>query len=131
VGLREVRTHEPHDYQNLITAIFETDARSRTVAGTVFGRNLPRLVTLDGFRFDALPRGELVLVSNDDRPGIVGMIGTLLGEHHVNIAHMSLGRDRAGGQAIAALSIDSPLPSGMLEQLRERPGILWVRAVHL
>jgi D-3-phosphoglycerate dehydrogenase len=131
VGLREVRAHEPHDYQNLITTIFETDARSRTVAGTVFGRNMPRLVTLDGFRFDALPQGELLLVSNDDRPGIVGMIGSLLGEHQVNIAHMSLGRDRAGGQAIAALSIDSPLPAGVLEQLRQRPGILWVRAVHL
>ncbi|MGH9868917.1 MAG: phosphoglycerate dehydrogenase [Candidatus Polarisedimenticolia bacterium] len=131
VGLREVRTREPHDYQNLVTTVFESDVRTRTIGGTVFGRNIPRIVTLDGFRFDALPRGTLLLVSNDDRPGIVGRVGTLLGESQVNIAHMSLGRDRAGGQAIAAISIDTPLPDGVLRQLEQSPGILWVRTVTL
>ncbi|HKY33215.1 MAG TPA: phosphoglycerate dehydrogenase [Candidatus Polarisedimenticolia bacterium] len=131
VRLREIQATEPHDYRNLIATVFESDAGRRTIAGTVFGRNLPRVVTLDGFRFDVRPEGELLLVSNDDRPGIVGMVGTLLGEHQINIAHMSLGRDRAGGQAIAVLQIDTPLPGDLAAELRSRPGITWVRAVSL
>ncbi|HZI94438.1 MAG TPA: phosphoglycerate dehydrogenase [Patescibacteria group bacterium] len=131
IRLNEVRTTEPQDYMNLITAMFESDSKRQAIAGTVFGRNLPRIVRLDGFRFDAMPEGELLLVSNDDRPGIVGMVGSLLGFHQVNIAYMSLGRDRIGGQAIAVINIDSPLPEAVAEELRARPGILWVRTVRL
>ncbi len=131
IRLDEVRTSEPQDYINLITAVFETDAKRQAIAGTVFGRNLPRIVRLDGFRFDAMPQGEILLVSNDDRPGIVGMVGSLLGENRINIAYMSLGRDRAGGQAIAVINIDSPLPAPLADALRARPGILWVRTVSL
>jgi len=131
IRLNEVRTSAPQDYMNLITTRFETDERSLTVAGTLFGRSMPRLVRLDDFRFDAVPEGELLLVSNDDRPGIVGMLGSLLGENQINIASMSLGRDRAGGKAIAAINIDSPLPAALASDLRARPGILWVRTVSL
>jgi len=131
IRLNEVRTSEPQDYINLITAVFDTDVKRHAIAGTVFGRNLPRIVRLDGFRFDAMPEGELLLVSNDDRPGIVGMVGGLLGAHQVNIAYMSLGRDRIGGQAIAVINIDSPLPDGAEAELRSRPGILWVKTARL
>jgi D-3-phosphoglycerate dehydrogenase len=129
--LREVRSRASHDYQNLITTIFRSDQRSRAITGTVFGRNLPRIVALDGFRFDALPRGALLLVSNDDRPGIVGRIGTLLGDNRINIAHMSLGRDREGGQALAAISVDTPVPPEIASKLQATPGIVWVKSIHL
>ncbi len=131
IRLNEVRTTEPQDYMNLITTIFESDAGRQEVAGTVFGRNIPRIVRLDGFRFDAAPEGHLLLVANDDRPGVVGNVGTLLGRHQVNIAHMSLGRDRVGGQAIAIIEIDTPLPEAVAEELRSYPGILRVRTVSL
>jgi D-3-phosphoglycerate dehydrogenase len=131
IRLNEVRTTEPQDYINLITTVFESGARRQAIAGTVFGRNLPRIVRLDGFRFDAMPEGELLLVSNDDRPGIVGMVGSLLGAHQVNIAYMSLGRDRIGGHAIAVINIDSSLPAAVGDELRGMPGILWVKTVRL
>lgn len=131
IRLNETRTTESQDYANLITAVFESDTARQAIAGTVFGRNMPRIVRLDGFRFDALPEGELLLVSNDDRPGIVGMVGSLLGDHNVNIAYMSLGRDRIGGQAIAVIHIDTPLTPALAAELRSRPGILWVRTVRL
>ncbi len=131
IRLNEVRTTEPQDYINLITTVFESGARRQAIAGTVFGRNLPRIVRLDGFRFDAMPEGELLLVSNDDRPGIVGMVGSLLGAHQVNIAYMSLGRDRIGGHAIAVINIDSSLPAAVADELRGMPGILWVKTVRL
>lgn len=131
IRLSETKSSEPQDYINLITVIFDTDRRRRAIAGTVFGRNLPRIVRLDDFRFDATPEGELVLVSNDDRPGIVGMVGSLLGSHQINIAYMVLGRDRIGGQAIAVINLDSPLPEAVAERMRAQPGILWVKAVSL
>ena len=129
--LNVVVSNEPQDYLNLITVIFETDQGRQAIAGTVFGRNMPRIIRLDGFRFDAMPEGELLLVSNDDRPGIVGMVGTLLGSHHINIAHMALGRDRVGGQAIAVINIDSPLTEVVAAEMRGQPGILRVRMVSL
>jgi len=131
IKLQEVRTSEPQDYINLVTAVFETDAARKAIAGTVFGRNLPRIVRLDGYRFDAHPEGELLLVSNDDRPGIVGMLGSLLGRHGINIAYMSLGRDRIGGQAIAVINVDSALSADLADELRSQPGILWVKTVTL
>ena len=131
IRLNEVRTTEPQDYINLITTVFESGTRRQAIAGTVFGRNLPRIVRLDGFRFDAMPEGELLLVSNDDRPGIVGMVGSLLGAHQINIAYMSLGRDRIGGHAIAVINIDSSLPGEVADELRAMPGILWVKTVLL
>ncbi|HEY3176429.1 MAG TPA: phosphoglycerate dehydrogenase [Candidatus Polarisedimenticolia bacterium] len=131
IRLSETKSSEPQDYINLITVTFDTDKRRRAIAGTVFGRNLPRIVRLDDFRFDAMPEGELLLVSNDDRPGIVGMVGSLLGLNQINIAYMVLGRDRVGGQAIAVINIDSPLPDAVAAELRARPGILWVKAVSL
>lgn len=131
IRLHEVRTTAPQDYMNLITTIFESDAERQEAAGTVFGRNIPRIVRLDGFRFDAAPEGHLLLVANDDRPGVVGNVGTLLGKHQVNIAHMSLGRDRVGGQAIAIIEIDTPLPDAVASELRGCPGILRVRTVSL
>jgi D-3-phosphoglycerate dehydrogenase len=131
IRLQEVRSSESLDYVNLMTVEVITDTGRQAVAGTVLGRNLPRIVRLDGFRFDAVPDGDLLLVSNDDRPGIVGMVGNLLGDAGINIANMSLGRDRAGGQAIAAINIDSALPPDLVEALRARPGILWVKTVRL
>ncbi|MFQ5700298.1 MAG: phosphoglycerate dehydrogenase [Acidobacteriota bacterium] len=131
IQLEEVRTTEPQDYTNLITTVFHREDGAQAIAGTVFGRNLPRIVRLDGFRFDARPEGHLLLVSNDDRPGIVGMVGNLLGREQVNIAHMSLGRDRVGGHAIAIINLDSPLTAGLEDELKRQPGILWVKSVSL
>ena len=131
IRLDEVRTTAPQDYMNLITTSFQSDTSRQEAAGTVFGRNIPRIVRLDSFRFDAAPEGHLLLVANDDRPGVVGKIGTLLGEHEVNIARMSLGRDRVGGQALAIMEIDTPLPEPLAAALRRCPGILRVRTVSL
>jgi D-3-phosphoglycerate dehydrogenase len=73
----------------------------------------------------------MLIVSNDDRPGMVGRIGTLLGDSQVNIAYMSLGRDRSGGHAIAVLNLDSPLPDPVLKRLAAIDGVLWAERVTL
>jgi D-3-phosphoglycerate dehydrogenase len=118
-------------YLNLVSLGVETTAGTRRVAGTIFGEKHPRLVAIDGYDCDALPEGHVFLVSNNDTPGIIGKIGTILGERHVNIATMSVGRDRTGGRALAIMTIDSPVPEDAVRQLEAEPGILWTRTVRL
>jgi D-3-phosphoglycerate dehydrogenase len=131
VRLREIRSADAVDYTNLITVSVESSGGTRRISGTLFGRNIPRIVRLDGYHFDALPEGHLLFVSNDDRPGIIGLVGTTMGRSGINIAYMSVGRDRSGGQAIAILNVDSEVPVGVREELARAPGITWVRTASL
>jgi D-3-phosphoglycerate dehydrogenase len=119
------------DYTNLITVTVEASGGSRRISGTLFGRNIPRIVRLDGYHFDALPEGHLLFVSNDDRPGIIGLVGTTMGRNGINIAYMNVGRDRSGGQAIAILNLDSEVPEPVLDEIRRSAGITWVRTARL
>ena len=73
----------------------------------------------------------MLIVSNDDRPGMVGRIGTALGVAAVNIAYLSLGRDRSGGRAIAIFNLDSPVPDDLLGQIARIDGVLWAERVIL
>lgn len=118
-------------FLNLVALTVETSAGARRVSGTIFGEKHPRLVYIDGYDCDAPPEGHIFLVSNNDTPGIIGRIGTLLGEARVNIATMSVGRDTSGGTALAILNVDSPVPPEVAKRLEAGPGILWTRTVKL
>jgi hypothetical protein len=131
IRVQEVRASDPADYTSLILTTLSTSNGSRVVAGTLFGRRDPRIVRLDDFRFEAVPKGEMLLCSNDDRPGMVGVLGTILGESGINIASMSLGRDHTGGQAIAWFNLDSDVDEKLLERIRGASGIHWAESVRL
>jgi len=133
MGLRvqEVRASDPADYTSLITTTVRSAAGGRTLAGTLFGRRDLRMVRLDDYRFDAVPAGEMLICSNDDRPGMVGVLGTVLGEASINIASLSLGRDHTGGKAIAIFNLDSPVQASLLDRIRSVNGILWAESVSL
>ena len=73
----------------------------------------------------------MLICSNDDRPGMVGSLGTLLGKAGINIANLSLGRDRTGGRAIAIFNLDSPVDGPLLARIRKLDGILWAERVSL
>jgi D-3-phosphoglycerate dehydrogenase/(S)-sulfolactate dehydrogenase len=133
LGLKvhEVRASDAVDYSSLITTRLRAGDHRRTIAGTLFGRREPRVVRLDDYDFDAVPSGEMLICCNDDRPGMVGSLGTVLGEAGINIAHLSLGRDRSGGRAIAILNLDSPVAPDLLSRIRDLRGILWAERVSL
>jgi D-3-phosphoglycerate dehydrogenase len=137
VHVVEEATSDAEDFLNLVTAEMETvDPEShglqiRRLAGTIFGHRSPRLVQLDSYLTDAEPEGHMLLVSNTDTPGVIGLIGTLLGEHGINIASMYVGRDTTGGTALAILNIDSPAPADVVDTLNAQSGILWVRTIKL
>ena len=89
----------------------------------------PRIVRLNGLPVEIDPNGVVCLINNQDRPGIVGHLGTILASHQINIANMSLGRDREGGQALTALNIDSQPSKNCITELESDPDISKIRIV--
>ena len=121
---------ECRDYNSLIELTVEGED-SVTVAGTLFGKEEPRLVRIDRFNIDAIPQGHLLFTRNVDQPGVIGALGTVLGEQGVNIARMHLGRDSAKKEAIALINIDSEPSSKAIQLLQSIKGMLSVRPVFL
>jgi D-3-phosphoglycerate dehydrogenase len=80
---------------------------------------------------EIVPEGVLFLMNNNDKPGMVGYIGTLMGKHKINIANMSLSRDAVGGKALTVLNLDSVPPAGLLDEIEKDPDISNVRVVQL
>jgi len=118
------------DYSFEICVGVTTDRESHRVSGTLFSRSDPRICSIDGFRVDARPEGYMLVCHNEDKPLIIGRVGTIIGNAGVNIANMVLGRDHAGGRAFTILNLDAPLTEETLTALRELPHIIQVRMVH-
>ena len=118
-------------FANLIEVDVKTDKKMTSVAGTLFTREDPRVVSIDGSDVEVDPEGYLLLISNRDVPGMVGQIGTLLGTNKINIAGMTLGRDKPGGQAKTVLKIDSPIPEPVMREIRKSKNILDAKLIKL
>ncbi|MFU8855493.1 MAG: phosphoglycerate dehydrogenase [Deferrisomatales bacterium] len=124
-------TSEPQDFTDLISAEVSGPWGRHLVEGTLFGRREPRVVRFDDYRLDALPRGTLILIHNEDVPGVIGGIGACLGRHGVNIAGMYNGRTEVGGKAISLVHIDGTAPEAVLDDLRRVPHLLSLRQIFL
>jgi D-3-phosphoglycerate dehydrogenase / 2-oxoglutarate reductase len=131
--VEEKRSSEPVTFNEwLHVQAFHGENKVVSAGGTFFGSpNNPRIVRLFSQTVEIVPNGVLMLLNNNDRPGIVGHVGTLLGKHKVNIANMSLGRDTIGGQALTVLSLDSLPPQELLADLEKDPDISNVKVVNL
>ena len=127
IDVSETR-HERHgQFQSLIRLTFQTEGRRHTVAGTLFGDNHPRIVEINGIPLEAELGRNMLYFVNRDKPGIIGRLGTALGNAGVNIATFQLGRTEPGGDALALIEIDGDLPTGIIEELRQLPDIVQVR----
>lgn len=129
IEVREVKTEKAGDYHTLIRVSVKTDAGERSVAGTLFSNSEPRLVELFGIKVEAELAGPMLYIVNEDAPGFIGRIGTLLGENVINIGTFNLGRRNAGGEAVLLLSVDSPVPANVLEVAKTLPGVKRVMAL--
>ena len=124
--VQESRTAAAHDYVNLIT--LRGDGHS--LAGSLFGlRNEARLVMVDDHTVDIPPARHMVMVRNDDRPGMIGLVGATLGRAGINISDMDVGRSPSGVAALMVLSTDQPMPAEVMTELRAADGILDVATV--
>ncbi len=112
---------------NVLRARLESDQENHEVSGTVFEGLPPRLLSLDGFRFDLDPQGHLLIYSNVDRPGMLASTGAILAERGINIAGVSLGRLAVGGEALTIMNVDSPVPGDLLRRIEVLDGVSRVR----
>ena len=110
IQVEETYSHKKIDYSNLITTTVSINGKSLTIWGSLFGETLPRIIFFDGFHLDLNPIGQFLLIYNKDVPGVVGKVGTLLGEIDVNIAGYQLGRKENSDIAIGLIRVDS-IPS--------------------
>ncbi|HWK36654.1 phosphoglycerate dehydrogenase [Sphingomonas sp.] len=123
IEVREVKTEREGDYHTLVRVSVKTDAGERSVAGTLFGNQAPRLVELFGIKVEADLAGHMLYVVNEDAPGFIGRLGSLLGEAGVNIGTFHLGRREAGGEAVLLLSVDEAVTGELIARLRALPGV--------
>lgn len=121
----------PHDYTNLITFRASSGADEICVSGTLFSEKNQRIVSVNAFRVEFKPEGHLIYIINKDVPGVVGKVGTLLGDREINIAEYNLARSGSGGKAMAIINIDSPLDAETLGFLRSYREMEEVRQVKL
>jgi D-3-phosphoglycerate dehydrogenase / 2-oxoglutarate reductase len=118
-------------HANLMGVRVTTSEVDLAVAGTLFGEGQLRLVEIDGISVDAVLHGHILAIKNDDTPGVVGRIGTKLGENGINIAQMNLGRKAAGGRAVMLIEVDSDAPKDVLGGLMKIDGVREARAISL
>jgi len=134
LGLRveEIKSNEDTDFNEWLHVAVYSGEQKTSAGGTLYGaKHQPRIVRVNSQPVEIVPEGVLLFLTNKDRPGIVGYLGTLMGRHHVNIASMSLSRDIAGGQALTVLSLDSVPAAAVLEEVQKDPDISNVRVVKL
>jgi D-3-phosphoglycerate dehydrogenase len=119
-GIEIIESHSSRarDFANIISVKVHTSTGERWLEGTVFEPARPRLTLLDGIEVEAPLEGTLLVVKNDDRPGVIGQIGSILGRHTVNIASFALGRDRDGAVGVVKLD-SSPEDPGLADAVRE------------
>lgn len=132
-GIEVVSTVKEQDttFSSLLAVTLETDRSRHKVTGTVFERELIRLISYDDVYLDFRPQGTLLFFKNHDTPGVVGKIGTLLGSSGINIGSMKLGRMPEAGFAYGIVSIDGQLPESVIQNLRKFPEIVEARALHI
>ncbi len=132
VVVREIKTSSSLDYVNLISLRGRLGDRMVHVAGTLAGKSeQPRIVGIDDHSVDVPPSRNMLVVRNDDRPGMIGVVGTTLGRVGVNISDMTLGRGPTGEHALMVLATDSPVTAEVVEDLRSQAGILDAKAIEL
>lgn len=129
LSTRQLAGHR--DYGEVVEIALDTDRGPLRLAGALLGERHPRLVRLDGFDVNVAPAGTFLVLRNRDVPGVIGRVGTLLGELGLNIAEYHQARRSEGGEALAAVVLDGPLDRSLLARLRELPEVLDARLVVL
>ena len=133
IELQEHRSRETTAFSSSIAASVIGGDRNVSATGTVFGHNMPRLVTLGDYRLEAYIDGNMLIFTHRDVPGIIGKVGTIFGKHSINIAQMSVGREseQAGGHAIGVLNLDSQPTSAASQEILAIEGIETVHCLSL
>ena len=129
INVIEAHNEGRDEYPCRITVAVETESRSRSICGTLI-QNLPRVIDVKGIPLESKLGEHMLYITNNDKPGVIGDIGTLTAERSINIANMHLGRDTKNGNALVLIEIDEELSSDDLVHLRSLPNIINVHYLH-
>ncbi|GFE58075.1 phosphoglycerate dehydrogenase [Geobacter sp. AOG1] len=131
IAIEETKSTQTDAFSNLITLVIEGEGGKRKViSGTLF-EGAPRIVRLRDYAMDFAPAEHMLLLNYEDRPGMIGRIGTIMGQHDINIGSMNLGRREKQGEAMVILSLDSSVPQNVVDELRKAADATFVKALHM
>jgi D-3-phosphoglycerate dehydrogenase len=129
IALKESTSCESHDYVSTVSLRAVSKEQDVELVGTVFDEKWPRLVRINRYDIEAHLEGELLITQHQDRPGVVGALGNLLGAENINISRMQLGISPDTDKAIAIIAVSEPLDQALMEQVRAIPAV--IRAIHV
>ena len=130
IVVEEVRNTESESFSNLITLVMESPEGKRTISGTMF-EGIAKIVKLRDFLTDFTPEEHMLVMHYQDRPGMLGKIGTILGESGINIGNMNLGRRKEEGEAMVVFSIDSPLDEATVKRIASEVGARFIKQIEM
>ena len=130
IEVESVRSTATDSFSSLITLTLESAEGSRTIAGTLF-EGTPKIVKMRNFGIDFRPEAHMLVINYLDRPGLIGRIGTILGEANINIGNMSLGRQEKAGEAMVVFSVDSLVDDETLQKVSDAVDAKFIKAVHI
>jgi D-3-phosphoglycerate dehydrogenase len=129
ISVSETRAPMRASYQTLIRVTVASERHKRSVAGTLFGGDKPRIVEVEGIPMEAELGAHMLFVRNKDKPGFIGNLGRTMGEAGINIATLHLGRSEPGGDALCLVQVDQPLSDDILECVRAIPNVILARSL--
>ena len=131
VDVAETKTRQIEDFRSVVTVTVSDGTDEVNVSGTLFAGDEPRIVRIDDYRVDAIPYGHMLIMRNYDAPGVIGLVGTALGEHGINIAGMFNAREAIGGEALSVYDLDEPVPDEVITALEADARIIGARYITL
>jgi D-3-phosphoglycerate dehydrogenase len=127
IKISETKSTTAKDHRTLITLTITTENRTRTLAGTLFTGREPRIVNIEGVPVESALSEHMLFIRNEDKPGLIGALGTLLGAKGHNIADFHLGRTAKGESAVCLITLDAPLPDAVLADVAKLPQVKTAR----
>jgi D-3-phosphoglycerate dehydrogenase len=131
IRVTESKASDNKDFANLITVSLLFKSGQRVIAGTIFGKTHPRLVRFEDYYLEVIPEGKIFIIKNEDKPGVVGAIGTLLAKNNLNISRLQLGLNNHSKLAAAFYHVEGNITPHVLEEIKKVPGIVSVQKVEL
>jgi D-3-phosphoglycerate dehydrogenase / 2-oxoglutarate reductase len=129
IEIAETKRERASDYQTLIRVIVDTEQRERSLTGTLFGGEKPRIVGIEDVPIEAEVSSNMLFIRNEDKPGFIGHLGTTLGDAGVNVATFHLGRTAPGENAIALVSVDQRISDELLHKIGALPSVVRAKAL--
>ena len=129
IKLFESKSGQEGEFVNLIQLEIKTDKETKSILGTLSANKQPRIVKIDDYYLDLYPVGEMIFIRNLDKPGLIGNLGTLMGNSGINIAAMALGRNKPGDKAISVWSVDNQVSPEIQDKIKQLENILTVKII--